>query len=367
MYFYICLIILLFSLFESIFKYQNKAKKIFFIFSLILLFILIAFNTWSPDLESYKIHYKSYNEQFVKYSVEPLTLFIMKYANMLGFTFEQYQFFVAFIIIVLLYKSLVNYSPLPAFVLSCFYFIPFFPNVVQVRSFLAYSILIYALKFLNDKKIKFWTLFFLAFLAHYSVLIFLPLIFLRRFAFFKQVKTNHYVIFFSVLLLLLVPKSFSEPLITYINPKYKLLLDQNNTFIGTLVLFIPFYIINSIVLNFHDKRYKTIEHKIDLKYKKVIPVLIELIQYANYTILFQYFIRDTSRITFLLHLSTLVYLSIVIFYGVSSVYSRQKVLFVRSMTLLWTVLIFYVNFLMVNGGDYFKIIEKIFSSNSIFK
>jgi len=290
----------------------------------------------------------------------------MKYANIFGFSFEGYQIILASMIFILLYKSLTKYSPLPIFVLSCFYFIPFFPNIVQVRSFLSYSLLIYSLRFLDQHKMKFWILFVLAFLAHYSVLIFLPLVVLRRFSFFHVIKKNHFIILFSTLLLLLIPKSVSEPLITYINPKYKIFLDQNNTFLGTLALFIPFYIVNSIVLSFHAKRYKEIEHKIDSNYKKLIPLLIELIQYSNYTILFQYFVRDTSRITYLLYFGTVIYLSIIIFYGVSRKYNRHEVLLFRTGTLLWTLVIFYVNFLMVNSGEYFKIIDKVFNSNSFF-
>jgi hypothetical protein len=367
MYFYICLILLTLSLIESLFKHEINIKRVLLIFSISLLFILIAFNTWSPDLDSYKLHYENYDEQYVKYSIEPLTLLIMNYANRFGLTFEQYQIFIAFIIVFLLYKSLVKYSPLPIFILGCFYFIPFYPNIVQLRSFLSYTILIYAFRFLNDQKIKFWILFLIAFLTHYSVLVFLPFILLKRFSFFYSVKKNHYIILISTLLLLFVPKSISEPIITFINPKYKLLLEEKNTFLGTLALFMPFYIINSLILNFHEKRYKFIEHKIDSKYKKHIPLLIQLIQYSNYTILFQYFVRDTSRITYLLYLATLVYLSIILFYGVSKRYDEEKVTLLRVATVLWTILIFYVNFLMVNGGEYFKIIEKVFDSNSILK
>jgi len=367
MYFYICLILLTFSLIESLFKYEIDIKRILLIFSLALFFILIAFNTWSPDLDSYKFQYENYDEQYVRYSVEPLTLLIIKYANMFGFAFEQYQIFIASVIAFLLYKSLIRYSPLPIFVLSCFYFIPFYPDIVQLRSFLSYTILIYALGFSNDQKIKFWLLFGLALLTHYSILIFLPFIFLKRFSFFNSVKKNHYIILISLLVLLLIPKSISEPIITFVNPKYKLLLDEKNTFLGTLVLFMPFYCINSFVLNFNEKRYKYIEHKIDKKYKKHIPLLIQLIQYSNYTILFQYFIRDVSRITYLLYLADLVYLSIILFYGVSRRYSKEKVTFLRVSTVLWAILIFYVNFLMINGGEYFKVIEKVFNSNSVLR
>jgi hypothetical protein len=367
MYFYIALILLTLSLIESLFKFEIDIKRILLIFSMSLFFILIAFNTWSPDLDNYKIQYKNYDEQFIKYTVEPATRFIMKYANMFGFTFEQYQIFTAVIIVFLLYKSLVKYSPLPIFVLSCFYFIPFYPDIVQVRSFLAYAIVIYALRFSDDQKIKFCILMVIAILTHYSVLIILPFIFLRRFSFFNSVKKNHYIIPIGIFLLLLIPKSLSEPIITFINPKYKLLLDAKNTFLGTLVLFMPFYVINSFILNFHKKRYKFIEHKIENKYKKHIPLLIQLIQYSNYTVLFQYFIRDISRITYLLYMAALVYLSIILFYGVSKRYNKEKVTLIRVSTVLWTILIFYVNFLMVNGGEYFKIIERTFDSNSILK
>ncbi|MDB4902488.1 MAG: hypothetical protein JWQ63_1769 [Mucilaginibacter sp.] len=367
MYFYIGLILLTLSIIESLFKYEIGIKRILLIFSISLFFILVAFNTWSPDLDSYKLQYQNYDEQYVKYSVEPATLFIMKYANIFGFTFEQYQIFIAFIIFLLLYKSLVKYSPLPVFILSCFYIIPFFPNIVQVRSFLSYSILIYALRFLNNQKIKFWMLFLVAFFIHYSVLVFLPFIFLKRFPFYNSVKKNHYIILIGTLLLLLVPKSISEPVLIFINPKYLQNLKNSNTFLGTLTLFMPFYIINYFVLSFHERKYKFIEYKIDEKYKSYIPLLVQLIQYSNYTIIFQYFLRDTSRITYILYLATLIYLSIILFYGVSKKYNKKKVTFLRVTVLLWTILIFYVNFLMINLGEYFKIIERVFDSNSIFK
>jgi hypothetical protein len=59
--------------------------------------------------------------------------------------------------------------------------------------------------------------------------------------------------------------------------------------------------------------------------------------------------------------------SIILFYGVSKRYDKEKVTLLRVATVLWTILIFYVNFLMVNEGEYFKIIEKVFDSNSMLK
>ena len=367
MYYYLAVVLFILMLFEGFFNKVIVIQKTVFFITAILFIIIQGFNTWSPDMESYRIHFDDYDEDYVINSVEPLHIKIIEFVRWAGGDFKDFIFFYGLLIMSLFLFSIKKYSPLPVFLLLNFYFIPFFPDIVQIRVFLGFSVFLVALQYFNKNNIRFYVLYFISLLCHFALLIFLPFFFLRKMTFFSNQKNNNIIIITGSLLLLLVPKSFSEPLIVFINPKYSTFLEATSTYLGTIILFLPFFIINNIALYHFNTFYKNIKTEIDLKYRKNIPFFMQLIQYSNYMILPQYFIRDFSRITMNLHILTLIYFSYILYIGWSKKYNERKVVFYKSLFLVGSVLMFYFNFLLLNNGEYMEIIEKNFASNSILE
>jgi hypothetical protein len=164
-----------------------------------------------------------------------------------------------------------------------------------------------------------------------------------------------------------VPKNILEPLLILLNPKYSTYFNPDaeglGTFMGTLALFIPFFILNNIILWHYHNKYT--EETVPTKYAKNVPLFIELVQFFNYIILFQYFIRDFSRITQNGLIIASIYFSIII----CSLIHEKKILSAKLLAIIFltsTIIIYYIQFLMVNKFQYFEVINKTYTSNYLF-
>ena len=364
-YYIIFIVLILLSIFESFFK-NLKLRHFLFFFVASIFFLLQCFNTWSPDFESYILHYDLVENDYVRSASEPIHIFIIEQSHALGFNFQQFFILYGILILTPFLLFVKKITPYPIFVLLLFYIIPFFPDIAQIRNFLAISLFFFGLLFYNNKKILFYLFFILSILSHYSMLSIAVFLLIKDLTFFKNYKKSNVIILTLMIFLTLVPKQLSDPIIIAINPKYSSYLETNSTYIGTVVLFLPFFLLNNFVIYHYNNHYKSIEAKIDNKYRKNLPIFISLIQYANYLIIFQYFIRDFSRITMNLSILSYIYVSIMVFYGWKKNKNNATTFFIKFSLILWGILTYYLIFLMLNQGEYLKVIEKTFSSNSFF-
>lgn len=365
MYFVLYSILLIFAFFELVFRKSNV--KVFLFFIIGCLFVTtVSFTTSGPDFSNYQNHFQNNDLDYVRVGLEPVHLFLIDFSKSIGFSFEEFYVLYGVLIILPFLFFVKKSSPLPVFVMSIFFIIPFFPDVTQIRNFLAVSVFFVAIYFYKRCKVIFYGLFIVSILCHYSMLAILPFFILRRFSFFNNFKATNIIIFVGMALLLLVPRSISEPLILAINPKYNTYLEGTSTYLGTIVLFIPFFILNNVVLYHYKNIFPKIQHKITNQYKVNIPFFVELITYANYLILLQYFIRDFSRITMNLTVLSYIYISIMIFYGWNRNKSDASSLIQMFILSIWSLTTFYICFLALNDGEYFKVIEGIFIKNSIY-
>jgi len=351
------------------FEFKFREKYLFrmsltFITS-ILFMVLLGFNSFSPDLDNYRIHYEDIDLEYIRLSIEPFMYYLMIISKNVGLSFEGYQLLFSLITFSFFTYSIFKYSPFPVFVFLNFFFIPFFPDITQARFFLGFTFFLFSLQFFNSKKWLFYFLLLIAILCHFSLLIVLVFLVIRRFKFFKSQFKSNSIIISGTALLLLIPQNNLEPLLILLNPKYSIYFDPNaeglGTFIGTLALFIPFFILNNIILWHYHNRYS--EDKILAKYSKNIPLFIELIQFFNYTILFQYFIRDFSRITQNGLIIASIYVSVVMY---ALIKEDKKPVAVVLAFVCYTIIIYYIQFLMVNKFQYFEVINQTFTSNHLF-
>jgi hypothetical protein len=177
-------------IFSSYLEFYLNKKYLFRIvitfFSGIVFYILFGFNTYSPDLNNYIIHFENLDQDYIKLSVEPFIFFLMETCKNYGLTFEEYQLVFSFLTISIFVYSIFQYSPLPIFVLLNFYFFPFYPDIAQMRFFLGFVMFLFSLQFYENKKLIFYILFLLSILCHLSILILLFFIIVKKFNFFKK-------------------------------------------------------------------------------------------------------------------------------------------------------------------------------------
>jgi hypothetical protein len=211
-------------------------------------------------------------------------------------------------------------------------------------------------------------LYGLAVFCHFSLLVFLVFLILRRFSFFHNLRKSNVIIGIGVALLAVIPKSVASVVVMSVNSKYGSYLEGTETYIGTIALFLPFFVINCFVINHYNRNKNFIKDKVNVKYSKQLPLFMELIMFSNYLILIQYFIRDFSRITMNLSILSYIYISILLFYGYGNRVKSKKMatIVLRYSVYIWVILTFYITFLMLNNGVYMEIIEKTFSRNSFY-
>lgn len=367
MYFFIVLILTFLFFLEFYFSKKYLFRILLVFITGFLFFILMGFNSYSPDLEMYRLHYENIDQEYIKLSVEPVIFYLMTASKNIGLSFEAYLLFFSFLVFLLFVYSIFKYSPLPVFVFLNFFFIPFFPDITQIRFFLGFSVFLFSIQFFQSKKWLFYCLLVIAILCHLSLITVLFFLILRKFKFFKSQMQSNIIIVAGVSLLLFVPKSILEPILIFLNPKYLTYIDSNElgagTFLGTLVLFVPFFIINNLVLWHYNNHYSA--EAIPIKYAKNVPLFMELVQFSSFIILFQYFIRDFSRITQNILVISTIYFSIIIYSLIEE--NKKRVAGIMAVVVLVsTVIVFYIQFLMVNNFKYFEAINQTFTSNYLF-
>ncbi len=365
MFFIISLLIGLFSFFEYQLSNIFKLRVFLLLIIAIIFFILFGYNSYSPDLENYKIHYDNFDQEYIKLRVEPAILILMKLSQYYGLNFQGYQILFAFLTLSFFIYSIFKYSPLPIFVLFNFYFIPFFPDITQIRFFLGFSIFLYSLIYYQNNKLIYYLLFILSSMCHISLSILILFPFFRNLKFFKSQLSSNVIILTLSILIMTIQKSAIAPLVFLFSDKHDLYLESNDqTQIGTLILFIPFFIINNIIIVL-DKKYSwRFESILEKKYLLNLKLLVDLIRFSNFVILFQLFVRDFSRINYNLYVITIIYFTYLIYY-----YKKKSKLianFLIVFVILYNLLLYYIQFYMLNNFQYYKIIKETYLSNYLF-
>ena len=93
------IILILFFLSFVEFKYNEKYLfRILLTFVTgVLFFILLGFNSFSPDMDSYKIHYEDIDQDYIKISIEPFIFYLMTLCKNIGLSFKGYQLVFSFL------------------------------------------------------------------------------------------------------------------------------------------------------------------------------------------------------------------------------------------------------------------------------
>lgn len=364
MYIILGILFLILSFLEFIFR-KFTIKYLLFIVTALLFVIIQTKISWAPDLESYQYHYFNVHKEEVYTQLEPFHIFFIKFCKNLGLNFDGFYTLYGIIILVPFFYFIKKVSPLPIMVLSLFYIIPFFPNITQIRSFLALVIFINAILFYRNNKFFFWFFYLISILCHLSMLAFLPIFILAKFKFYYNVKKSFIVISFLLLLMTLVPKDLIYSKILILNPKYMFYLENDSSYLGTLGLTFPFFLLNNFVIYHYHKNKQYFSNQIKKESYEFLGIIVYFLIYINYLIILQYFIRDFFRITMFMSVLSYCYFSIIIYYDWMKDSSIIKKHFYRIILLAWAFLAYYINFVMINNAHMFYIIEKTINSNTL--
>uniref|UniRef100_UPI004055F417 EpsG family protein n=1 Tax=Agathobacter sp. TaxID=2021311 RepID=UPI004055F417 len=158
----------------SIFKKKSK-----YLFGILFLYawIMFGFNINNPDYWSYRIAY----EGFSFTADEPVFILLCNFFRWLHIDYQIFVIIISFVGLILIAKTIMDFSPYPNIVFCLYLIYPFCIDVVQIRSFFAVSLVIYAIRFIinyrlnHEKKNIFLFIIFIILATgfHYSAILYL--------------------------------------------------------------------------------------------------------------------------------------------------------------------------------------------------
>jgi len=130
-------------------QFLKKKSHVIFIFSIVFLWVLMAFTYGNADESIYISRYtdwKSWTE-----NTEPLYNLLMVGFNTLGASFQTYKAIITAIQLILISSTILKYSKYPNLVILLYSVFPFAIDVAQMRNALSASIVIFSVRFLIDQ------------------------------------------------------------------------------------------------------------------------------------------------------------------------------------------------------------------------
>lgn len=374
-------LILLISIVLIIFGFLKPKSQISTIALFLFMWLLMGWNTGNPDFENYLIRFNRFSNLaglILAGITDPGFSIINIFFNSLGFDFYQSRIIISFICLYFVYSTIQKYSLYPAFV-SVFYFVFIFAlDVTQFRNFVAYSIVIFAIRFLFQKGSKgiiiFSALILIASSIHSACLFYLILVLSRS-------KINLKIILILLVIVFLVKSVFYK--------YYALTLDtdkltdryQQGISIIALLSVILVQALNAVYINIYkpfvlNKSITTTTYNYRLK-KKLVPIgdyytnIDDILELSNSNIipiislllllLIPFYVDNMtySRIFRNIVILNFIYLSN---HNLSNPF--KSITINNILLLVYGLFFFFYYFIYVNGWNI--VIQPILSNNSIF-
>lgn len=173
---------------NSLFTFGRKHSKILTILLISFLWILFWGNYQNPDYNNYLRNYNwiafSGDTIFNSIGSEFGFRFLMKIVSYCKVNYTVFVVIISFIGFLLIYSTVIKFTRNTNYVFVFYFFTPFFLDVVQVRNFLAMSIMIFSIRYLFIEQKKGKIMYILAILLattiHYSSILYLPMIFISK-------------------------------------------------------------------------------------------------------------------------------------------------------------------------------------------
>ena len=147
------------------------------------MWIILGLNTNTPDYLNYLYMY-IYSDTSIYATHEMGYIWFCRLFHSLGLTFQQFRMIYAFFYMMIVVKTIRQYTNNVNFVLVLFFIFPFLPYVSGLRNTMAAAIVCYSIHFLFERNKKGTTKYIIGILAatlfHYSSLFYLVFLFARR-------------------------------------------------------------------------------------------------------------------------------------------------------------------------------------------
>ena len=135
----------------------RKDKRMFYLLLAFMIIIIIA-NTYNADWDAYEFMYGQINS-IDRSSLTDIGYGFLNYVSnsIFHLSFFHFRALFTFIGMLIIGRTILNYSPYPALVLALYFIAPFFPNdIIQIRNFMAQAILIFFIsKWIDNNKFKY--------------------------------------------------------------------------------------------------------------------------------------------------------------------------------------------------------------------
>jgi len=141
-------------LFSVLSIYSRREVRLLSIFFLLFLIVIFCGNNENPDYVGYKFKYdsiKNHNATDFIFSDPYIGFNILQFiSHAIGLNYQEFLFIVALLGYALIIDTLHYFHANMSYVLLLYLFYPFFYDVIQIKNFLAMSIVIYSIRYLLD-------------------------------------------------------------------------------------------------------------------------------------------------------------------------------------------------------------------------
>jgi hypothetical protein len=342
-----------------------KALKLFAIWT--VLFVCIGFNSWTPDYENYEIHFEQPDLGSDLTIYEPVFGLLMSFFRAFELQYSHFLLFCGFVIATLTTRIISLLTNQPLFAFSCYYLSPLFPNIVQTRSCLAFSIGLTAVLMARRRKSLGVIILTFASLIHVGVLPLYILIILNNGLYFLSCLRflMLFLLIFAITYLIPVETIYSAA--AEIHTKYEVLNEIYYSKINTIIYYAPVFLI--LIIPILDDYKNSLESEKESEMLGRMVSRKDIVTICKYAVLAMPLVlisRDFIRLS----LNCLVFA-----YGYflsrelkSATIDKWKNEVIQKIKLLSLVAIMYYCLnLHVNRGEYFEVIKNSFESNSMLK
>lgn len=253
---------------------KNIKYLVFFMIS--LMWILFWGSTNNADSSNYLLLYENVSETGMGWiNSEVGFVGLIRIAVFFGLEYSQFLMVISFISLSLIYITVQRYTQKLKYVWSLYFIYPFLLDVVQVRHFLAMSIMVYSINFLlKGKNVRYTIGILIAFSIQFATVMFLPFIFIYK----MKIKNIWIITIASIILgIFLVKSNYILYLIGFIVSIDKInMYFENKASFGFLLQWIiqimfmlPIYI---IYVKVQSERFVELVYKLNIYLLMMFPI-----------------------------------------------------------------------------------------------
>lgn len=172
----------IYSIFLTIIAFIRRNSNIVYYMLMLLLILLMFGNTYNADMNLYIINYENILESSYKGEFEIGYQLLAKISANLGLSYRQFLLIISILGLGLISSTIKLFTHRISYVLGLYFIYPFIWDVVQIRNFLAMSIIIYGMRYLiseNKNYYKYIVCVLIASTVHMSSLFYLFLVLVK--------------------------------------------------------------------------------------------------------------------------------------------------------------------------------------------